>query len=218
MPRATSTDISAQSLAPPTWARASSGHVSAPNSPLRGMVRNDQTCAPVRTSKARMSPGADAYSRLVAEPRMIRFSKISPGQAALLLDRRRIAIEPFTQIDHAVLAEGRNRLAGLRVEGAQHVQRAEQQPAIRAVGALPVVHAADREGLDLGRRPQLLAGRRVERDERVAAGPRVDDVADDERVEVGVAVGIRPGDLQLPTLPLVICVAATKRELSGPPA
>ena len=31
-------------------------HVSAPNSPLRGMVWNAQTFFPVRTSNARMSP------------------------------------------------------------------------------------------------------------------------------------------------------------------
>ena len=119
------------------------------------------------------------------------------GQPALLLDGLRIAVEPFPQIHHAVLAEAGNGLAGAGVEGPQHVQRAEQQPAILAVGALPVVHAAHREALDLGRRPALRAGRRVEGDQRAAAGPRVDHVADDERIEVGVAVGIRPGDLQL---------------------
>ena len=45
--------------------------------------------------------------------------------------------------------------------------------------------------------PQLLAGRRVERDERVAVAAAVDGAADDERVEVGLAGRIRPGDLEL---------------------
>ena len=166
------------------------------------MVRNDQTWAPVRTSKARMSPGAEAYSRLVADPEDDQVLEDLAGQAALLLDRLRIAVEPFPQIHHTVLAEARNGLAGAGVEGPQHVQRGEQQPAILAVGALPVVHAAHREALDLGRHPALRAGRRVDGDQRVAAGPRVDHVADDERIEVGVAVGIRPGDLQRPDVAL----------------
>ena len=74
----------------------------------------------------------------------------TPWQTALLLDLRRVAVEPFTQIDHTILAEGGNGLARLRVEGTKHVQRAEQQALVAPVGTLPVVHAADRERLDLG--------------------------------------------------------------------
>ena len=118
----TSTDDSAQLFAPPTVARALAGHVSAPSSPVRGTVRNDHTSAPVRTSYARMSPGAETYSRLVADPRMSRCLEHAPRQSALLLDLRGIPVEPFAQIDDAVLAEGGNGLTGLRVEGAKHVR------------------------------------------------------------------------------------------------
>ena len=69
----------AQTLAPPTVFQASGGQVSSPNSPGRGMVWNVQASLPVRTSKARMSPGAEPYPWLVAVPTMMRSSKTRPG-------------------------------------------------------------------------------------------------------------------------------------------
>src|SRR5262245_55182139 len=47
-----------QALAAPRSFHELPSHVSFPNSPGRGTVRNRQTSAPVRTSNARMSPGA----------------------------------------------------------------------------------------------------------------------------------------------------------------
>ena len=45
-------------FAPPRSFQESPSHVSLPTSPGRGTVRNRQTSLPVRTSNARMSPGA----------------------------------------------------------------------------------------------------------------------------------------------------------------
>jgi hypothetical protein len=139
-------------------------------------------------------------------------------QPALLLDRLGIAIEAQPQVDATVDAKRQDRLAGSRVEGLQHVSSTEQQAAIGAVGALPVVHASKRETPDAIVHPELLAGGRVERHQPGAPGSTVDDTARDERVEVGVARRVGPGTVRRPTLVLSIAVAATKRELSGPPA
>ena len=49
-PRSTSTVEPLQQFAPPMYFQASSGQVSAPNSPGRGIVRNVQRISPLRTS------------------------------------------------------------------------------------------------------------------------------------------------------------------------
>src|SRR5262249_23338242 len=71
------------------------------------------------------------------------------------------------------------------------------QPAILAVLLLPVVDASNVEPLDPFVAPDFLAGRRIERDERVVLSPAVDEAPNDDRVEVGLARRIGPGDLKL---------------------
>src|SRR6185369_5498028 len=67
---------------------------------------------------------------------------------------------------------------------------------VLAVRALPVVDAARVETLDVLVDPQLLPGRRIDGHEGVVRAAAVDDAADDDRIEVGLARGIRPGDLE----------------------
>ncbi len=60
---------------------------------------------------------------------------------------------------------------------------AENQPPILAVLALPVVDPARLHAGQAFVDPDLLARRRVERDERVVPPGDVDDVVDDDRIE-----------------------------------
>ncbi len=119
------------------------------------------------------------------------------------VDGQRIAIEASPQIDAAVDAKRKNRFARARVDLLQIVGDAEDEPAILAVLALPVVQAARRRALEALFPPELLAGRCVERHERVVEGAGVDDAIDDERVRAGLAVRVGPGDLELADVGLV---------------
>ena len=86
---------------------------------------------------------------------------------------------------------------GLRVDLLEEVVRAENQAAVLAVLALPVVHASTVEPLDTLVDPDLLSGRRIERHERAVRATAVDDSAHDERIEVGLTGRVRPGHLKL---------------------
>src|SRR4029453_8142013 len=81
------------------------------------------------------------------------------GRARLLVDFLRIAIQTGAQIDPPVLAERGNGPSGLRVERLQHVAGAEEQPAVLAVLALPVVHPANVEAFSPLADPDLLSSR-----------------------------------------------------------
>ena len=63
----------------------------------------------------------------------------------------------------------------------------EDEPLVAAVAALPVVDAAAGHAVHVLADPQLLAGLRVDRDERSVPAAAVDDAADDDRVAAGVA-------------------------------
>ena len=116
---------------------------------------------------------------------MIRFSKTLPGIGRLdAADGRRIAAEAFTQVDGAVGAERQDRLARPRVDRLEEAVALEEQPPVAAVLALPVVDAARRHALQLRVDPDLLAGRRIERHERVVAREHIRDVVDDDRAEL----------------------------------
>ena len=104
-------------------------------------------------------------------------------QADLALDQihRLVVIE--LQIDDAVLAERRDRRAGLRVErehliAGRHVDDAlSSRPSVQYARPRPdsLRGAIRRAGPRLPVHPQQLAGRRVERDDRAArAGGHVD--------------------------------------------
>ena len=68
-------------LAPPRFFHDSPPHVSFPYSPGRGTVRKDQRCAPVRTSKARTSPGAAMPGPSPLEkPRITKSSKMAGAE------------------------------------------------------------------------------------------------------------------------------------------
>ena len=117
-------------------------------------------------------------------------------EAALLVDRGGIAVEPLAQIDPAVDAERRDALAGARVDLPQEIVEAENQAPIRTVRTLPVVHAPSVETLHARMRPDLLAGSGVERHERALRAESVDNAAHDERVEVGLPWRVGPRDLE----------------------
>ena len=99
----------------------------------------------------------------------------------------RIPVETHSQVDLAVHAERRDGLTGLRVDLLEEVVRAEDQAAVRAILALPVVHAAPVETLNPFVDPDFFARRRVQRHERAVRAKPVDDAAHDERIEVGLA-------------------------------
>ena len=122
----------------------------------------------------------------------------------------RLAAEAVAQVDAAAVAETRERLAGLGVEGEEVLSRAEDDAPLGAVAPDddPAVHAervllgAGGEGVEA---PELAAGGRVER-ERLQLGARaVEDAVDDHRVALDLrpAVGprvrgvVRPGHLEL---------------------
>src|SRR5262249_2666086 len=118
-------------------------------------------------------------------------------------DGLRIAHESFTNIDDAVGAEGADGLARGGVDLLEVVADAENDAAILAVLALPVVRAAPRHAEQPLVNPDLLARRRVERDERAVARLSVDHAARDDRVEERLAVRISPGDFELRDVALV---------------
>src|SRR5207247_2357900 len=74
---------------------------------------------------------------------------------------RRLTVEGDPQIHAAVVAEASNRIAGLRVDGREVAACNEQQPAIRAIGTLPIVHPAPAHRSLRLPAPDLLAGRGV---------------------------------------------------------
>jgi hypothetical protein len=100
-----------------------------------------------------------------------------------LHQRGRVPSQPFAEVHDAVVAEGHDRLAGPCIDRLQIAVHLEQQPAIRAVLALPVVDPTRGDAAEALVNPDLLAGRRVECDERVVAREHVCDVVDDDRVE-----------------------------------
>ncbi len=119
-------------------------------------------------------------------------------------DRRRVAaVEADPQVDDAVCAEGHDRLAGLRVHLLQQAVHREDQPLIAAVGSLPVVEAAAGHAVHVFADPQLLAGLRVDRDQRPVAAPPIDHAPDDNRMASGIAERIRPRHLELGDVGLV---------------
>ena len=116
--------------------------------------------------------------------------------AGLLFDCFRIAIQTDSQIHAALDAERGQGLTGRGVELLEHVVGAENQAALFAVLAFPVVHAAAVEAQHPFVTPHLFSRRGVEGHERVVRAAAVDDPAYDERIEVRLAGGVRPGHLQ----------------------
>ena len=108
--------------------------------------------------------------------------------------------ETDAQIDRAVFAERQDRLAGRGVNRLQEAVDREQQTLVLAVGALPVVDAARHDAAEPLVDPQLLAGRGIQRDQRVVPPEQVHDVVDDDRVEARCRIGIVPCDLELPDI------------------
>ncbi len=107
--------------------------------------------------------------------------------------------ESFAQVDRAVLAEREDGLAGQRVERLELVIALIDEPAIRAIAALPVIDASRRDPLQVLVYPDFLARRRIEGDERLIARQDVHQVVDDDGAEdVGevVARGVGPRHLE----------------------
>src|SRR2546422_1371274 len=79
MPRAVSTVMPAQELAPPAVWKASGGQVSYQNSADQGIVWNVQRILPVRASYARMCPGAEPASSPTRVPQIKTSLYATPG-------------------------------------------------------------------------------------------------------------------------------------------
>jgi hypothetical protein len=106
------------------------------------------------------------------------------------------ARQSLSQIDDAALAKGADRLAAFRVDRLHVAVDGEDQPSILAVRASPVVDAAARDAVQTLVDPDLLARRRVERDERIVPAQHVHRPVGDDRVEASLAVRIEPGDFE----------------------
>ena len=104
--------------------------------------------------------------------------------------RNRRAVDPDLQIQLAVIREGIHGLSRQRVDGVQVPARGDEDAAVFAVFALPVVRAAlpgdSAPAAAAGAErmhPQLFAGRRVESNQRPALRRDVRDVIDHQRAE-----------------------------------
>ena len=144
-----------------------------------------------------MSPGAEAYSWFVAEPRMMRFSKTRPGMRLCWLTVAGSRSRPTRKSTRPSTPNDGIASSGARVDLLEEVVGAEDQAPVGAVLALPVVHATAVEALNALVDPDLLAGGRIERHERTVRAQAVDDPAHDERIEVGLARRVRPRHLKL---------------------
>ncbi len=112
--------------------------------------------------------------------------------------RRRLPVERDPQIHAAVVAEAGNQIAALRVDGGEVAACDEQQPAIRAIGTLPVVHPARAHRSLRLPAPDLLAARGVHSGQRAARRLQIHHFVYDERVEDDRAGdGKRPDHLEL---------------------
>ena len=145
-----------------------------------------------------------------------------------LHQRGRVPPQPLAEVHGAVGAERHDRLAGPGVDRLQVAVHLEQQPAVRAVLALPVVDPARGDAAQVLVDPDFLAGGRVDGDERVVPGEHVGDVVDDDRVEhvrdrVAARVGPRHAepvevglvDLAQRDVPGVVRRAAVVRPVGG---
>ena len=107
-----------------------------------------------------------------------------------------ITSEVFAQIDDAVLTERHDRLAGRGINFLKVVTDAEKKPAILAVLALPVIHAAAGDSLQAFMNPDLFARSGIERHERTVAPFSVNHSARDNRVEHRLAILVSPRHLE----------------------
>ncbi len=113
----------------------------------------------------------------------------SPGVAGLQRPHASdVPVETEPHVHLALVAERFDRLAGGGIDGGQEPGVDEEQPAIRPVGALPVIDPTVADGALVLVRPDFLARRRVERDERHVLREDVHHAVDDDRVET-----VRPG-------------------------
>ena len=118
------------------------------------------------------------------------------------------ARQPVPQIDDAVLAEGQDRLAGSRIDLLKETVDRKQQPSVFPVVALPVVHAtAVNTGQPL-MDPDLSAGRRIQRDQRIAAPQCIHHVVDDNGIEPRGGIGIEPRDLEVADIRFLYLIGA----------
>src|SRR6185503_13541962 len=75
----------------------------------------------------------------------------------------RLPLHRVAEIDTTVVAEGSHELTILRIHGDDVAALQEDEPAVGAIGTLPVVHPARARGRRAFLAPDLLAGRRIDR-------------------------------------------------------
>ena len=115
-----------------------------------------------------------------------------------------VDVEPDTDIDFAVVAERRDRIARARVDRRQHALIEVEQSPVGAVLALPVIHPARADLALVLVPPELLARLGIESDDRTLLREHVHDVADDQRIElIGLAGLVGPCNPELRDVALV---------------
>src|SRR4029453_3923701 len=94
-----------------------------------------------------------------------------------------VTIEPDPHVDSTVVAQTGDHLARPPREGRQKAGVEIQQSSIGSIRGFPVAHAAVSNGAFVAVDPELLAGGRVERDDRPAARQNVHPAVDPTRIE-----------------------------------
>ena len=101
-------------------------------------------------------------------------------------------------VAHAVVSEAQNRFAGARVDLLEKAVDGEDQSAVLAVRRLPVVDALAGDAVQPLVHPELLARRRVQRDERArVAAKTIDHVIGVHGAEDWRRIRVEPGHLEL---------------------
>ncbi len=146
-----------------------------------------------------MSPGGVMVCSPDWPPKIMMLRQMRPGLAGIARTLVPSARRRPTRMSTMPFSPNvRNRFARARVDLLQKAVDREDQPAVLAVGALPVVDALARDAAQTVVYPDLLAGRRVERDERGPVAPEaVEHVMSEHGTEDRRAVRIEPGHLEL---------------------
>ena len=139
----------------------------------------------------------DLLTRLTAEDDGV--APDAAGAGRLRVDARPLcARKSGAQVHDAVVAERHDGLAGARVNLLEEALDGEDQPAVPAVFALPVVDALARDPVQPVVNPDFLAGRRVERhDGGVVPSEAIEHAPREHRAEGRRGVRVEPRHLEL---------------------
>ena len=170
--------------------------MSYPGSPGRGMVWKTQASLPVRTSKARISPGGARYPSPVKaahDDQVFEDSSRGPRR-----QRNRRAVDTGFQIQTAMVGEAVDQFPGAGVDGVHESAAVDKDSPVGMVRAFPVIgpaasDAASRPSIAESVHPEFFARGRVQRNQRALFRRYVRHVSDHQRTE---AKATRPRPLR----------------------